>query len=222
MFSAAAVGSVPAMRVGTALSTAISSRHPFSSGWAAAPTSLCKASPGCYFTPEGSHSPGGFCLSGIMDQVISMQHFSLAQFGLKLKHLSSGCWPGRHPAEPSDTGCGICCGKGAEGIPNTVFQPNRGSPAAGAVCRAPGWCHRWVVGASRHQWGQLQLHLTSPHACRSVSSSSLEAVVSAWQEVGLGSEQGGRGQGCREGGLGAKQCGYGREECKVRGRIGGG
>lgn len=30
-------------------------------------------------------------------------------------------------------------------------------------------------------------------------------VVSMWEEAGLGSKQGGRGQGCREGGLGAKQ-----------------
>lgn len=52
---------------------------------------------------------------------------------------------------------------------------------------------------------RLQLHLTSPHACRSVSSPSLEPVVSTWDEAGLGSEQDGRGQGCREGSLAAKQ-----------------
>lgn len=147
--------------------------------------------------------PGEFasgCLRLGRLQVIFTRCFPSARCGPNFVHLGSGCHvPCRHPAHLTNRACRICCGKRVEGINNRVLPgQTQGQPNAGvAFCRAPGGCHRQVVGASGHKQDQAAaqiLHCAHPtlhwHKCLLPPSS--QAVVSVQEEVRLGSKQGGR------------------------------
>lgn len=77
---------------------------------------------------------------GIMDQVISTQHFSLAQFGPKLKDLSSGI-----QQSPATRAVGSAAAKGV-----------REYLTAAKCLQSP----RRVVAASRHWWIAAAPHFT--------------------------------------------------------------
>lgn len=149
-------------------------RHPFSTAWAAAPTSICKASPGCCFHPRRESKSRGFA-----PRVSWTRLFPHSTFLGTVWAKTQGSQL-RHPAEPSNSGCGICCSKGGEGIPDSsqVFaEPQEG-----------GGCIQALVDCS----------CTSLHPVPAEVSLPL-LWASVWEEAGLGNEQGGRGQGCREG-----------------------
>lgn len=156
MFSAAAVGSVPATRMGTVLSTAIPFRHPFSSGWAAAPTSICKAPPGCYLTPEGSQNPGGFASQVSQTRLFPGSSSLWPSLGRNSSSSAQGGGQAGTQQSPVTRTVGSAVAKGLREYP-TQYSSLTG---AGGVCRAPGWWHRCLVGASRHEWGQTA---AAPH-----------------------------------------------------------
>lgn len=91
-------GTVPATRMGTVLCTATPCRHPFSRVLPSHQLHL-QSITWMLLHPRVQAKSRGVCLSSAMDQVISTQHLSLAQFGPKLEHLSQ--------AEPSNRGYGI-------------------------------------------------------------------------------------------------------------------
>lgn len=88
-------GTVPATRMGTVLCTATPCRHPFSRVLPSHQLHL-QSIAWMLLHPRVQAKSSGVCLSSAMDQVISTQHLSLAQFGPKLEHLSQ--------AEPSNKG----------------------------------------------------------------------------------------------------------------------
>lgn len=129
------MGTVPATRMGTVLATGTHLALP---GLQLPPQSakhhLDAAS------PQKGVKIQGVCPSGIMDQVISTQHFSLAQFGPKLKDLSSGI-----QQSPATQAVGSAAAKGVR----EYLTP--------AKClQSP----RRVVAASRHCWIAAAPHFT--------------------------------------------------------------